>query len=562
MSEKLTTYQRADAPLPVSSRQWPLYGEGFDNLGDNGQMITVDLPQPGPDELMVRHDAVGICFSDVKVIRAGENHPRIYRKMAEQPVVLGHEVALTVVSVGENLKDQYKVGDRFIIQADIYIDSVSYAYGYEIQGGYSEYNILDQRVLNGDDGNYLIKVKPETGYAESALNEPWACVEASYTVEYRTSWLPGGTVWLTGDGADIELGAAVDWQPKSVILDVSDESFAARVRSWAEAKGVSIVEDNGELIFNDIVVLGNDPDTIEGAFKRLANGGVFNVVSAVPVERPVSLDVGRMHYDNLMTVGTTSADLSAAYKPVRTQLKADGVAWVLGAAGPMGHMHVQRALEMTSKPDKVVANDLNDQRMEITANKYAGMAKENDVALVCFSGSSFDSQEAFAQRMMEETGGKGFDDIVVCAPSPRAVESAIPFLAENAVMNIFAGLSRGTQALIDINVAIAKGVRFTGTSGSSIGDLRNMLELTESHTLSTNSVVAAIAGLEGVADGLQAVADGEFAGKIVIYPQIKPLPVTPLSELAEKMPSVYEKLGEGEIWTNEAEKELLDLMLP
>ena len=94
--------------------------------------------------------------------------------------------------MGEDLKDEYKVGDRFIIQADIYIDGVSYAYGYEIQGGYSEYNIIDQRVLNSDDGNYLIPVKPETGYAESALNEPWACVEASYTVEYRTTWLPGG----------------------------------------------------------------------------------------------------------------------------------------------------------------------------------------------------------------------------------------------------------------------------------------------------------------------------------------------------------------------------------
>ncbi|MEZ4557959.1 MAG: hypothetical protein R2854_16235 [Caldilineaceae bacterium] len=50
-----------------------------------------------------------------------------------------------------------------------------------------------------------------------------------------------------------------------------------------------------------------------------------------------------MHYDHLMTVGTTSGDVSAAYTPVRTQLKAGGRAWILGAAGPMGQMHVQRA---------------------------------------------------------------------------------------------------------------------------------------------------------------------------------------------------------------------------
>lgn len=47
--------------------------------------------------MLVRHDACGLCFSDVKVIRAVERRPRIYRDM--QPVVLGHEVSLTVVGV-------------------------------------------------------------------------------------------------------------------------------------------------------------------------------------------------------------------------------------------------------------------------------------------------------------------------------------------------------------------------------------------------------------------------------------------------------------------------------
>ena len=54
-------------------------------------MIERPLPSYGPDELLVRHDATGICFSDIKVIRAGQNHPRIYRDMSKEPVVLGHE---------------------------------------------------------------------------------------------------------------------------------------------------------------------------------------------------------------------------------------------------------------------------------------------------------------------------------------------------------------------------------------------------------------------------------------------------------------------------------------
>ncbi len=94
------------------------------------------MPQYGPDELLVRHDACGHCFSDIKVIQAGQAHPRIYRDMKADPIVLGHEVSLTVVAVGDNLKNEYKVGDRFIVQADIFVNGVGYAYGYEIQGAF------------------------------------------------------------------------------------------------------------------------------------------------------------------------------------------------------------------------------------------------------------------------------------------------------------------------------------------------------------------------------------------------------------------------------------------
>jgi NADPH:quinone reductase-like Zn-dependent oxidoreductase len=94
-----------------------LYGAGFENLGKDGKPIDAPMPAYGPDELLVRHDAVGLCFSDIKVIKLGEEHPRIYRKMKENPVVLGHEVSMTVVGVGENLKKDYHPGDRFIIHA-------------------------------------------------------------------------------------------------------------------------------------------------------------------------------------------------------------------------------------------------------------------------------------------------------------------------------------------------------------------------------------------------------------------------------------------------------------
>jgi hypothetical protein len=65
-----------------------------------------------------------------------------------------------------------------------------------------------------------------------------------------------------------------------------------------------------------------------------------------------------------------------------------------------------------------------------------------------------------------------------------------------------------------------------------------MRDLVESKQLPTNRSVAAIAGLEGVAEGLAAVANGRFAGKVVIYPNLRqPLPLTPLADLATVLPS-------------------------
>lgn len=562
MTDKLAAYRRADMPLPERNHLWPLFGAGFENLGQAGDMIARPMPTYGPDELLVRHDATGICFSDIKVIRAGQNHPRIYRDMRQEPVVLGHEVSLTVVGVGENLRDQYKVGDRFIVQADIYVNGVGYAYGYEIQGGFSQYAVIDQRILNGDGGNYLLPIQRTTGYAEAALAEPWACVEASYTVAYRQSWKPGGILWIVGDGAEISLGRAESWQPGRVVIDVSDAAFAERVRAWAAAAHIPISEDNPETHYDDIVVLSNDPALIERAFARLARGGMFAVITNENVPRRVSLDIGRLHYDNLAVVGSTGPDLSAAYAPIRTQLLPGGITWILGAGGPMGHMHLQRAIEIDQHPRKIVATNIHRHRMLPVKAKFSGPARQAGIALVCYSQDSYAGEAELEADLAHETGGAGYDDIAVMAPSVPAIELAMNQIADNGVMNVFAGVTRGTLARFNMNDIVRRNVRFTGTSGSSIEDLAHMRDLIESKRLSTNKSVNAVAGLEGVDEGLHAVAEGRFPGKVIIFPNLsKPLPLTTLPELKEQLPSVYAKLGDDETWSAEAEAELLRLLL-
>src|SRR5689334_13898671 len=183
---KLQAYKAAQEPLPTKMLRWHLYGAGLENMGREGQAEEVAAPTFGPEELLVRQDACGLCFSDTKVIGLGPEHPRMTgRNLALDPVTLGHEVSCTVVGVGEKLQGRFQIGDRFVIQADVFYQGTSMAYGYVIPGGLAEYSVIPKAIIEGDEGCYLLPIRPDTGYVESALTEPWACVVSAYAQSHR-----------------------------------------------------------------------------------------------------------------------------------------------------------------------------------------------------------------------------------------------------------------------------------------------------------------------------------------------------------------------------------------
>ncbi len=128
-------------------------------------------------------------------------------------------------------------------------------------------------------------------------------------------------------------------------------------------------------------------------------------------------------------------------------------------------------------------------------------------------------------------------------------------------MNVFAGVARGTMAKLDLSDTYLKQGRVIGHSASVIEDMHLVLDKTNSGELSPNRSVAAIGSLSAARDGLQAVKDAALAGKVVIYPNIKEFPLTPLADLKDRLPSVYAKLRNGREWNKEAEDEFLRLML-
>jgi threonine dehydrogenase-like Zn-dependent dehydrogenase len=568
MTDKLTQYRSGQSPVPSQYQLWPLYGAGLENMGQDGKPIDVGLPPYGADEILVRHDACGLCFSDIKVISQGQSHPRVVKPMQTEPVVLGHEVSMTVVGVGENMRDQYKVGDRLTLETDIATGGQMLAYGYYFQGGLSQYSAIDRRIIFSDNGNNLIKIKTEMGYAESALTEPWACVVAAYRLEYRTALKPGGTLWIIGAGGakDYTISSGFDKAAHPDRLLLSGEIpavFAGWLKSQAAQLGVEVIEGvdpaNPPVEFiDDIVLLGVTPELIEQVSPRLEKYGILAMMSDTPLSRKVSVDVGRVHYQRWVYVGSKGVDIAEAYArvPVRSALKPGGRAWFVGAGGPMGRMHVQRAIEFAGGPGTMVCTDVSDLRLGELCSQFGTQAVAKGIQWECVNPMN---KEEYA-RVMAPYFEQGFDDIIMLVPVPPVISDAAQHLAPEGVMNVFAGVARGTMVNLDLSDAYLRDNRVIGHSASVMDDMQLVLSKWEDRQLSPNRSVAAIGSLSAARDGLKAVKDTTYAGKVVIYPNIREFPLTALTELEEKLPTVFAKLSSGE-WTNEAEEEFLRLML-
>lgn len=573
MTSQYNQYRAAKIELPEKTWAWNMYGAGEENIGKDGKPEEFPVPKPGANQLLVRVDSVGLCFSDVKLIRMGRKHPKLYnRDLTKEPTRLGHEAALTIIEVGEELKGQYSVGQRVAVQPDIYQNGKSTAYGYTIPGGLIQYHLIGPEMLKTDEGACLLPITGDMGYAEASLLEPWGCVLASYTQRRRLEPKDGGTMWIIGrpgDTREYTFSIGLDAPATIILTDVPETvaKLAEKTSAKIEVRNSIGPDRYDELVkeftadggFDDIVML--DPrsaELVSNVAKYIIRRGTLNLVGQTPLDGLVNADVGRLHYDYIAFIGCQGPDIAASYgeKRNRCELKAGGTTVFVGAGGPMGQMHVQRAIELPNGPSRVIATEVSDLRLEALQERFGPLAASNNCELFTFNPKT--NAKSLHDFVMDITGGQGAEDVVVSVPVPEIMAEADTVMNKDGMLVFFAGVPNGTMAHLNLSSVYLNNAQYTGTSGLSLNDQFQVMDQASKGSLSPGRSVGAIGGMNVAREGIQAMIDGRYAGKIIIFPQFPDLPLIGLDDLKDIHPEIAEKLEPGNMWTAEAEEALFE----
>jgi threonine dehydrogenase-like Zn-dependent dehydrogenase len=577
MTTKYELYHAGMTPVPQETWTWNMYGAGIENFGRDGRPEQFPVPDPAADQMLVRVDSVGMCFSDVKLIKQGGAHPKLYnRDLVNDPTRLGHEATVTIIKVGEDLADQYHPGQRVAIQPDLYQDGMSTAYGYTVPGGLIQYHLIGPEVLVTDAGAGLLPLEGDMGYAEASLLEPWGCVVGAYRQRRRLDPEVGGKMWIIGqpgDATEYSFSSGLEAPATIVLSDVpqSVQELAAQTAANVIIRNGLSSGDYADLVdevtdgrgFDDIVVL--DPRSAEAVgdiARYIARRGTMNMVGQEPLDGMVDADVGRLHYDYIAFLGNQGPDIAASYgeKRNRCELQPQGAAVFIGAGGPMGQMHVQRAIELPAGPALVIATEVDDVRLQAVQERFAPLAEEQGVELLFFNPMT--AEESLYDFVMRATDNAGADDVVVSVPIASVMAEAATLMNSNGMLVFFAGVPNGTLAPLDFSPVYLHNAQFTGTSGLTIEDQAQVMNSALDGSLSPARLVAAIGGMNAAREAMEAVMEGRYPGKIVIFPQIPDLPLMGVDELGEKYPDIAAKLGEGDLWTKEAEAALIEAYWP
>lgn len=358
---RLANYQK-NLTLPQTMQALVLSGTGFENLA----VRQVPVPRPGPDQLLARVDAAGVCTSILKIMDQGANHNYFNGwDPSRWPVILGDEGSLTLVEVGQNLRTQYHPGQRFAIQPAVDVGPINHrqryrndaagmnktAVGYTLGGCLAQYILVQEEVLAGQ---CLLPLPDERlPYFAVSMGEPVSCVVSAQERQFhlckdgphaprvpKLGMLAGGTTLIVGLGPMGLMHAelALRYRPANLVLCDKIEQRLARARRVLEpkARGVKIVtvapehlkdtltQVSGGAMADDIVLAVGINPVQQSALELLGKGGVANLFGGLPRGQHIlQVDGIRVHYDEIKLVGSSGGAPSDLVTSLRAFVAGD-----------------------------------------------------------------------------------------------------------------------------------------------------------------------------------------------------------------------------------------------
>ena len=212
-------------------------------------------------------------------------------------------------------------------------------------------------------------------------------------------------------------------------------------------------------------------------------------------------------------------------------LKPGGKVAILAGCGPMGLVAIDLALHGAVKPSVVVVTDLDENRLSRAMKLFSPEKAAQDGIRLVFSQSS--SKE----ELVALAGGE-FDDVFVYAPVPAVVELGDEILGFDGCLNFFAGpLDKNFSAKFNFYNVHYKQHHISGTSGSTIEDMKDIVKLIGEKKIDPAVMITHIGGIDAAIDTTMRLPQIP-GGKKLIYPNIN-LPLTAITE--------FESLGKTDL---------------
>jgi propanol-preferring alcohol dehydrogenase len=115
------------------------------------EYLEVPVPHPGPEQVLIRVHACGVCRTDLHIVDGELTEPKL-------PLIIGHEIVGTVAALGAQVQ-KFRIGDRIGVpwlgytcgqcrycrrDRENLCETPKFT-GYTLDGGYAEYTVADQR---------------------------------------------------------------------------------------------------------------------------------------------------------------------------------------------------------------------------------------------------------------------------------------------------------------------------------------------------------------------------------------------------------------------------------